>query len=53
MDSDFHEIEMGPVGARIPRGPVRSVEAAIGGVVARFDDGSLTLDADWLRDNCP
>jgi alpha-ketoglutarate-dependent taurine dioxygenase len=52
MGVPFREIEMGPVGSRLPRGAVSAVSARDAGVVVQFTDGSATFLPDWLRDNC-
>jgi len=46
------EIEMGPVGGRLPGGDVVAATANGGRVVVEFTGGTATLLADWLRDNC-
>ena len=48
----FREIEMGPVGSRLPGGVVTSAFISDAGVVVRFTGGSATFLPDWLRDNC-
>jgi len=52
MGASFREIEMGPVGRRLPEGLVTAAEVADAGVVVQFTDGTVTLLPDWLRDNC-
>src|SRR3954466_14472741 len=50
--ASYREIEMGPVGGRLPDGDVVAATAKNGRVTVEFTDGSATLLADWLRDNC-
>lgn len=52
MGVPFREIEMGPVGSRLPAGAVSAASPTDAGVVVKFTDGSATFLADWLRDNC-
>ena len=52
MRDPFREIEMGPVGGRLPVGAVVAASATDAGVVVRFTDRSATFLPDWLRDNC-
>jgi gamma-butyrobetaine dioxygenase len=52
MGVPFREIEMGPVGSRLPGGAVSAAFATDAGVVVQFTDGSATFLPDWLRDNC-
>ncbi len=52
MGSSFREIEMGPVGARLPTGSVTAAESTVAGVIVQFTDGAATFLSDWLRDNC-
>lgn len=52
MEVPFREIEMGPVGSRLPGGAVSAASPTDAGVVVQFTDGSATFLADWLRDNC-
>ena len=52
MGDPFREIEMGPVGGRLPGGAVAAASATDAGVVVQFTDGSATFLPDWLRDNC-
>ncbi len=48
----FRDIEMGPVGTRLPGGAVLSAAATDAGVLVQFTDGPATFLPDWLRDNC-
>jgi gamma-butyrobetaine dioxygenase len=52
MGSSFREIEMGPVGSRLPGGAISSAFNSDAGLVVQFTDGSATFLPDWLRDNC-
>jgi gamma-butyrobetaine dioxygenase len=52
MGVPFREIEMGPVGSRLPGGAVSAAFTTDAGVVVQFTDGSATFLPDWLRDNC-
>src|SRR6478736_3173312 len=52
MGNPFREIEMGPVGTRLPGGVVVSAHAVESGVFVEFGEGSATFLPDWLRDNC-
>ncbi|HEX2783237.1 MAG TPA: TauD/TfdA family dioxygenase [Ilumatobacteraceae bacterium] len=52
MGVSFREIDMGPVGARLPGGTVTSADATAAGVVVQFTEGTATFLPDWLRDNC-
>jgi gamma-butyrobetaine dioxygenase len=52
MGVPFREIEMGPVGSRLPVGEVRAACAIDAGILVRFSEGSATFLPDWLRDNC-
>ena len=52
MTYSFREIEMGPVGGRLPGGDVVSAHLADRGVFVEFTEGSATFLPDWLRDNC-
>jgi gamma-butyrobetaine dioxygenase len=52
MGVSFREIDMGPVGSRLPGGSVISADATDAAVVVRFTEGSATFLPDWLRDNC-
>jgi gamma-butyrobetaine dioxygenase len=52
MGVSFREIDMGPVGARLPGGTVTAADATDAGVVVQFTHGSATFLPDWLRDNC-
>ena len=47
------QVEIGPVGTRLPTGAVLSATMQPGGVAAEFVERTITLNADWLRDNCP
>jgi len=50
--ASFREIEMGPVGGRLPGGDVIAAAAADGRVDVEFTEGTAALLPDWLRDNC-
>ena len=52
MDVAYREIEMGPVGNRLPVGAVTAASITDSGVVVQFTGGSATFLPDWLRDNC-
>lgn len=52
MGDPFRDIEMGPVGTRLPGGAVSAAAAADAGVLVQFTDGTATFLPDWLRDNC-
>ncbi len=52
MGVPFREIEMGPVGSRLPGGAVVAASAIDAGILVQFTDGSATFLPDWLRDNC-
>jgi gamma-butyrobetaine dioxygenase len=52
MGVPFREIEMGPVGSRLPGGAVAAAFAIDAGILVQFTDGSATFLPDWLRDNC-
>ena len=52
MDVPYREIEMGPVGNRLPAGSVTAASLMDGGVLVQFTEGSATFLPDWLRDNC-
>ncbi len=52
MGVPFREIEMGPVGSRLPGGAVSGAHAIDAGVLVQFGEGSATFLPDWLRDNC-
>lgn len=52
MEGPFREIEMGPVGGRLPGGVVSAASLTDAGVVVQFADRSATFLPDWLRDNC-
>lgn len=49
----FADIDMGPPGAPFPTGPLLAVMAESAGVRLTFGDASVSVVADWLRDNCP
>lgn len=54
MASTSHrEILIGPQSVPFPSGELQRIESVPGGVVAHFADGPITLNAEWLRDNCP
>ncbi len=56
MTTTPHEIQIGPAGPSLPAGALLGVSVAAdapGVVVAEFDDRTVSLDGDWLRDNCP
>ena len=44
---------MGPPGAPFPTGPLLAVMVESVGVRLTFGDASVSVVADWLRDNCP
>ena len=46
------EIDMGPVGRRLPEGGVVAAQAKDGGVEVVFTDATVAFLPDWLRDNC-
>ena len=48
----FREIEMGPVGGRLPAGAVTAACPIDAGILVQFTEGSATFLPDWLRDNC-
>ena len=52
MADSFREIEMGPVGGRLPAGDVTAAFPIDAGILVQFTDGSATVLPDWLRDNC-
>ena len=52
MGVPFREVEMGPVGSRLPGGIVVSAHMINAGILVEFTDGSATFLPDWLRDNC-
>ncbi len=52
MGDPFRDIEMGPVGTRLPGGAVSAAAATDAGVLVQFTDGTATFLPDWLRDNC-
>jgi gamma-butyrobetaine dioxygenase len=52
MTDLFREIEMGPVGSRLPVGAVLAAHPIDAGVLVQFTEGSATFLPDWLRDNC-
>jgi gamma-butyrobetaine dioxygenase len=52
MHVPYREIEMGPVGNRLPAGAVTEASVGDGGVFVQFTQGSATFLPDWLRDNC-
>ena len=52
MDVPYREIEMGPVGNRLPAGAVTAASVTADGIFVRFTQGSATFLPDWLRDNC-
>ncbi|MEY2444450.1 MAG: gamma-butyrobetaine dioxygenase [Ilumatobacteraceae bacterium] len=52
MDVPYRELEMGPVGSRLPAGAVSDASLVAGGIAVRFADGEATFLPDWLRDNC-
>ncbi len=52
MGVAFREIEMGPVGSRLPGGAVAAAFAIDAGILVQFTDGAATFLPDWLRDNC-
>ncbi len=52
MNVPYREIEMGPIGNRLPTGAVTAASATADGIVLRFTEGSATFLPDWLRDNC-
>src|SRR4051794_29080464 len=52
-DDTFREIESGPVGRTLPGGRVESVAVSQDGLDVGFAACTVTLDTDWLRDNCP
>jgi gamma-butyrobetaine dioxygenase len=52
MGVPFREIEMGPVGSRLPGGAVTAASAVETGIHVQFTEGAATFLPDWLRDNC-
>ncbi len=52
MGVPFRDIEMGPVGSRLPAGAVSAASATDAGVMVQFTEGSALFLPDWLRDNC-
>jgi len=52
MGDSFREIEMGPVGGRLPAGDVMAAFPVDAGILVHFTEGSATFLPDWLRDNC-
>jgi gamma-butyrobetaine dioxygenase len=52
MGASIREIEMGPVGSRLPGGEVSAAYLVDAGLVVQFTEGSARFLADWLRDNC-
>jgi gamma-butyrobetaine dioxygenase len=46
------EIDMGPQGSPLPAGRVIGALAAGSRIEVHFESGTVTLLADWLRDNC-
>jgi len=52
MEVPYREIDMGPVGSRLPAGAVTAASVTDGGILVRFTEGSATFLPDWLRDNC-
>ncbi|HSB88016.1 MAG TPA: TauD/TfdA family dioxygenase [Ilumatobacteraceae bacterium] len=52
MGASYREIEMGPVGRRLPEGSVVAAGASDAGISVRFSDAAVTFLPDWLRDNC-
>lgn len=48
----YREVEMGPVGRRLPDGGVVAATATDDGVEVKFSDTIVTFVPDWLRDNC-
>ena len=53
MGDPVRQVEIGPVGSRLPMGPVLNATLRPDGVFAEFAERTVTLNADWLRDNCP
>lgn len=52
MDASVREVEMGPVGRRLPDGIVTAATGLDGRILVQFTEGSATFLPDWLRDNC-
>ena len=52
MSAAFREIESGPLGHGLPLGDVVSAAASATGVDVQFADRQVSLNAEWLRDNC-
>ena len=52
MAAAHREIEMGPVGRRLPQGSATAASATVAGIDVEFTDGAATFVLDWLRDNC-
>ncbi|MEP7202069.1 MAG: TauD/TfdA family dioxygenase [Ilumatobacteraceae bacterium] len=52
LGDSFREIEMGPVGGRLPAGTVTAAFPVDAGILVQFTEGSATFLPDWLRDNC-
>jgi gamma-butyrobetaine dioxygenase len=53
MRVQSEQIVIGPLGAHLPQGPLEAASAHESGVLARFADREVHLNAEWLRDNCP
>jgi gamma-butyrobetaine dioxygenase len=52
MGVAYREIDMGPIGGRVPSGAITAATVTDDGVTVDFADGSVTFLSDWLRDNC-
>src|SRR4051794_29052999 len=52
-DDTYREIESGPIGQGLPVGGVHSVATSVNVVEIAFAGGDVTVNTDWLRDNCP
>jgi hypothetical protein len=52
MGVSVREIEMGPVGSRLPGGAVSTAHLIDAGILVHFTETSATFLPDWLRDNC-
>ena len=49
----YEERQMGPLGQALPSGALLAVEITTVGIIATFEGGAVSFNADWLRDNCP
>ncbi len=53
MSGIFRQIEMGAPGAVLPAGPFVGAVPTAGGLLTTLGGQTVTLPAEWLRDNCP